>query len=351
MINFNKIKKEYSAILEKLSDPEIFSNDREKAKKLSKRKSYLDPIVEKIKEIEKAQKKQKENKEIINGDDKELKKLAQEENKELEEKIKKLKKEIKEIVKNKNNFQGRPILVEIRAGAGGEEAALFAAELYTMYSKYAKNKGWKLKVLNSNKTELEGLKEISVEIKGKNVYPNMKYEGGVHRVQRIPETEKSGRIHTSTVSVAVLPKPKKAEINIDSGDIRIDRFRASGPGGQNVNRRETAIRITHLPTDITVSSQAERRQEQNKENALNLLRAKLLEKKREKRQKKMEGKRQSQIGQAERSEKIRTYNFPQDRITDHRINENWHHIEEVLNGDLDEITKALKESEEEEIIQ
>jgi len=148
-----------------------------------------------------------------------------------------------------------------------------------------------------------------------------------------------------------LPKPKKAEINIDSGDIRIDRFRASGPGGQNVNRRETAIRITHLPTDITVSSQAERRQEQNKENALNLLRAKLLEKKREKRQKKMEGKRQSQIGQAERSEKIRTYNFPQDRITDHRINENWHHIEEVLNGDLDEITKALKESEEEEIIQ
>ncbi len=351
MINFNKIKKEYSAILEKLSDPEIFSNDREKAKKLSKRKSYLDPIVEKIKEIEKAQKKQKENKEIINGDDKELKKLAQEENKELEEKIKKLKKEIKEIVKNKNNFQGRPILVEIRAGAGGEEAALFAAELYTMYSKYAKNKGWKLKVLNSNKTELEGLKEISFEIKGKNVYPNMKYEGGVHRVQRIPETEKSGRIHTSTVSVAVLPKPKKAEINIDSGDIRIDRFRASGPGGQNVNRRETAIRITHLPTDITVSSQAERRQEQNKENALNLLRAKLLEKKREKRQKKMEGKRQSQIGQAERSEKIRTYNFPQDRITDHRINENWHHIEEVLNGDLDEITKALKESEEEEIIQ
>ncbi len=350
MIDLKKIKKEYEAILKELSDPEIFSNNPEKAKKLGKRKSYLDPIVERIKKIEQAQKKKKGNEEIIKEDDEELKKLAKESNKKMENEIEELKEEIKEIVKNKNNFQGRPILVEIRAGAGGEEAALFAAELYNMYSKYAKEKDWKLKILNSNKTELEGLKEISFELRGKEVYPNMKHEAGVHRVQRIPETEKSGRIHTSTVSVAVFPKPKKAEIKIDPSKIEIDRFRASGPGGQNVNKRETAIRITHIPTGITVSSQTERRQEQNKENALNLLRAKILEEKREKRRKKIEGKRQSQIGHAERSEKIRTYNFPQDRITDHRINKNWHHIEEVMDGDLNQITKTLKESEEEEII-
>ncbi|MFW6282733.1 MAG: PCRF domain-containing protein, partial [Minisyncoccales bacterium] len=243
MISFKEIKEEYNKILKKLSNPEIFSNNQEKAKKLGKRKSYLEPIVERIKKIEKAQKEKKENKEIINGNDKELKELAKKSNKKIEQRIQRLKNEIKEIVKNENNFPGRPILIEIRAGTGGKEAALFAAELYKMYSKYAKKKNWSLKILNSNKTDLEGLKEISFEIRGKNVYPNIKYEAGVHRVQRIPETEKSGRIHTSTVSVAILPKPKKAEIKIDPSNIRIDRFRASGPGGQSVNTSNSAVRV------------------------------------------------------------------------------------------------------------
>ncbi len=240
---------------------------------------------------------------------------------------------------------GEAVIIEIRAGAGGSEAGLFAADLYRMYSKFAGSQGWKLKVLNSHPTELGGFKEVIFELSGGNVFSQLQYEGGVHRVQRIPLTEKSGRIHTSTASVAVLPKPKKATIKIKSEDLKIDTYRASGPGGQYVNRRETAVRITHLPSGIVVTSQTERNQLQNKENALAVLEAKLHEIKEIQEIEKLGEKRKAQIKGAQRADKIRTYNFPQDRVTDHRIQKKFHDIESILNGKLGPITKALSKSE------
>jgi len=233
------------------------------------------------------------------------------------------------------------IIMEIRAGAGGGEAALFAADLFKMYSKYAALQNWKQKTLDSHLTELGGIKQITFEVKGKDVFSKMKYEAGVHRVQRIPETEKSGRIHTSTATVAVLPKPKIAEINIRHDQVKIDYYRASGPGGQNVNKRDTAVRITHMPTGLVITSQTERSQLQNKENALAILSARLLEKKQQEKVSKLGGERKAQIGWAMRAEKIRTYNFPQDRVTDHRIKKKWHNIEDIMNGKLDKMIKTL----------
>lgn len=243
------------------------------------------------------------------------------------------------------------VIIEIRAGTGGTEAALFAADLFRMYSKYAFSQGWKQKVLTSIPAESGGFKEIIFELtpfqragEEKNIFSKMQYEGGVHRVQRIPVTEKSGRIHTSTASVAILPKPKKAEIKIRPEDLKIDFYRASGPGGQNVNKRETAVRITHLHTNITASSQTERNQLQNKENAMAILEAKLLEKKEVEDFETMGEKRKAQIKWAKRAEKIRTYNFPQDRVTDHRIKKSFHDIEGIMDGKLEPIIKSLAKS-------
>ena len=233
------------------------------------------------------------------------------------------------------------VIIEIRAGTGGEEAALFAADLFRMYSKYALNQGWKQKVLDSRPTEIGGLKEIIFELKNEDVFLKMQYEGGVHRVQRIPVTEKSGRIHTSTASVAVLPKPKETASKIRPEDLKIDFYRASGPGGQYVNRRETAVRITHLPSGLVVTSQTERNQLQNKENALAILEARLQEMKETQELEKLSEKRRSQIQWAQRAEKIRTYNFPQDRVTDHRIKKSFHDIEAIMAGKLDPLIKAL----------
>jgi peptide chain release factor 1 len=238
------------------------------------------------------------------------------------------------------------VIVEIRAGAGGEEAALFTADLFKMYSKYAQSQFWQQKVLDSRPTELGGFKEIILELRNGDVFSKMKYEAGVHRVQRIPETEKSGRIHTSTASVAILPKPKKAEIKINPRDLKIDFYGASGPGGQYVQKRHTAVRIAHLPTGIVVTSQTERNQLQNKENAMSILEARLLEKKRVEEEEKISGERKSQIGWAKRAEKIRTYNFPQDRVTDHRIKKSWHNIEEIMAGNLDSVISALQKSDQ-----
>ena len=234
------------------------------------------------------------------------------------------------------------VIIEIRAGTGGEEAALFAGNLFRMYSKYASLQGWKQKVLDSHPTELGGFKEIIFEIKNGDVFSKIQYEGGVHRVQRIPKTEKSGRVHTSTATVAILPKPKETEIKIKPEEIRVDYYRASGPGGQYVNRRETAVRITHLPTGLAVTSQTERNQLQNKENAMSILAARLLEKKEQEKESKIAGKRKIQIGWAKRAEKIKTYNFPQDRLTDHRIKKTWHGLEEIMDGKLDKIINALQ---------
>ena len=242
-------------------------------------------------------------------------------------------------------MESQSIIMEIRAGAGGDEAALFVADLFRMYSRYAQNQGWKQKILESNPTPIGGFKQIVFSLNGKDVWEQMKHEAGVHRIQRIPKTEKGGRIHTSTASVAVLLKPQKTQIKIKPEDLRIDIYKSSGPGGQNVNKRETAVRITHIPTGIVVSSQTERNQFQNKENAMAILEAKLLEKEQREEAKKIEGERKAQIGWAMRAEKIRTYNFPQDRITDHRINKKWHNIEAIMDGNLEPIVKAFQKSE------
>jgi len=234
------------------------------------------------------------------------------------------------------------VVIEIRAGTGGEEAALFASDLFEMYSKYAQSQGWKRKVIRSHPTDLGGVKEIVFELKNGDVFSKMQYEAGVHRVQRIPRTEKSGRIHTSTATVAVLPKIGQAKIKLNPQNLKIDRYGASGPGGQYVNKRETAIRITHLPTGIVATSQNERNQFKNKENAMEILKAKLLEAKKGKKLKKRREERKDQIGEAKRVEKIRTYNFPQDRITDHRINKSWHRIEKIMDGKMGKMIKTLQ---------
>lgn len=237
----------------------------------------------------------------------------------------------------------KAIIIEIRAGVGGDEAALFASDLFRMYTRYAQNKNWSVVVLHENKNEIDGFKEVVFEIKGEEAYQDLKYEAGVHRVQRIPKTEKSGRIHTSTITVAVLPKVNAAEVNLNPSDVKIETTKASGPGGQYVNKRMTAVRAVHTPTGIVVTCQTERSLQQNKEQAMSVLATKLLEEERKKKISEIEGKRREQIGHADRGEKIRTYNFPQDRITDHRINKKWHNIEGFLNGKIDKMIKQLKQ--------
>ena len=345
MDSLEKTRKEYEEVLNQLSDPGLIS-DWEKFEELSKKKKKLEDIIKKQEEIEEIQKRIEESKGILKaGEDPELTTLAESELSQLQEKEEALKRELNE---NGHISESRSVIVEIRAGAGGDEATLFAGDLFKMYSKLATIEGWKQKTLNSHPTELGGLKEIIFELKPSSkkddVFSKMKYEGGVHRVQRIPETEKSGRIHTSTATVAVLVKPGATDIKIKPDEIKIDLYKSSGPGGQNVNKRETAVRITHLPTGIVVSSQNERNQLQNKENALSILSARLLEKKQEEEEQKIGGRRKTQIGGAKRAEKIRTYNFPQNRITDHRIKKSWHDIESIMEGKMDKIIKDLQKN-------
>lgn len=344
--NIEELKKEYSKILEQLSDPELISN-WEKFEELTLRKNHLEKIIEKDKELKDFKNKIEENKSIISaGEDPELVSLAETEILQFQKRERTLEEELKNLLKeNKKKDSIRAVIIEIRAGAGGKEAALFAADLFKMYSKYGQLLNWKQRILNSHSTEIGGYKEIIFELKDGDVFSKMKYEGGVHRVQRIPETEKSGRTHTSTATIAVLPKPKRTEIKIKSDDLKIDHYRASGPGGQYVNKRETAVRITHLPTGIVVTSQTERNQLQNKENALSILEAKILEKKEKEEAEKIGSKRKAQIGRAQRAEKIRTYNFPQDRVTDHRIKKSFHNLDGIMAGRLDPIIEALRKNE------
>ncbi len=341
------LKKEYGEILEEISDPDIIS-DWEKFENLSRRKKKLETIIEKEEDLSKIRREEEENKNIISvEDDPELISLAEGELAMVRERKVSLEEELKKLIEtiDEEEIPKRTgsVIIEIRAGAGGDEAALFAENLYRMYSRYAQNKGWNQKILDSNRTEIGGLKEIIFELKNGDVYSHMQYEGGVHRVQRVPETEKGGRIHTSTASVIVLLKPKKGKVKISPADLKVDTYKATGPGGQYVNKRESAIRITHIPTNTIVTSQTERSLDQNRENAMAILEARILESMERKQLEKTQKERASQVSSSDRSEKIRTYNFPQNRITDHRIQKRWSNIEDVMNGELDPIIESLQE--------
>jgi len=349
MTDIKSIKEEYDNLLTQLSNPELISN-WEKFETISKKKETLEKAMAKQEELKGLENKIKENELIIAaGDDPELTSLAESEIVQLKEKRKVLEKELSVLSEVKSASSGQEndfsaVIIEIRAGTGGEEAALFAVDLFKLYTRYAKYQGWKAKILDSRVTEMGGFKEVIFELKDGNVYSKMKYEAGVHRVQRIPKTEKSGRVHTSTATVAVLPKPKITEIKIKPEELKIDFYCASGPGGQYVQKRHTAVRITHLPTSLIVTSQTERNQAQNKENALSILEAKLLEMKRDKEEMKIARERKTQIGWAKRAEKIRTYNFPQNRVTDHRIKKSWQNLDEIIEGKLNSIISTLKKS-------
>lgn len=344
-MNFEDLKKEYNEINLALSNPQFITDKNEYAK-LSKRFSILEKVIERIKRKETIEKELKENEEILKTEKNEgFVNLIEEEIKKLKKEKNETEKQIELMILGNDKNDEYSVLIEIRAGAGGEESALFAQTLFEMYQKFSQKMCWEIDVFDSRKTDLGGFREIFFEIRGKKVREWLKYEGGVHRVQRIPDTEKHGRIHTSTVSVAVLEKPKEKDIEINPQDLKIETFRASGPGGQYVNKRESAIRIIHIPSGIVVASQVARTQVENRENAFSILRAKLFERKKEEEEKKLGATRKSQIGKSMRSEKIRTYNFPQDRITDHRIKKSWGHIEEILNGNLEKMVEDLKNQE------
>lgn len=317
--------------------------DLKKRTALAKRYAELEAILELYARIAKIGTEMHSNESLIaSGEDTALAELAQEEIAQLRAQKEKAEKELMELVSPNIYAKYKSAIIEIRAGTGGEEAALFAGSLYRMYMRYAQRKGWDFALIDSNQTSLGGFKEIIFEITGKGVYNDIRHESGVHRVQRIPDTEKQGRIHTSTVSVAVLPQAEESDVTINPSDIRMETYRAGGAGGQNVNKVETAVRLIHIPTGFIVASQAERSQARNKQKAMQILQAKISQAQKEKEQEERGKLRKEQIGTADRSEKIRTYNFPQDRVTDHRAKLNWHNIEGILDGDIDTMLTDIK---------
>ena len=332
------VEKRYEELNQKISDPEVIANQSE-WQKLMKEHAEIQELVEKYREYKKVSQNIEDLKEML--DDKEMHDLAQMELDENREKLPKIEEELKLLLVPKDPNDDKNVIVEIRGGAGGEESSLFAGDLFRMYSMYAEKKRWKLDVVNLNETELGGIKEVTFIISGKGAYSRLKFESGVHRVQRVPDTESSGRIHTSTATVAVLPEVSDVEIEINPSDLKVDTFRASGAGGQHVNKTESAIRITHIPTGVIVECQTERSQIQNRETALSMLRSKLYEAELEKQTREQSDARRSQVGSGDRSEKIRTYNFPQGRITDHRIGLSMYQVDSFLNGDIDEMIDAL----------
>lgn len=340
---YEDIKKKFTEASESLQKEEITSNPKMVAE-VSKIYSDLKEIVDLIFELEKIQKNIKENVEIIAlKEDEDLVKMAEEELASLNQQEKVLKNEIDEYLNPADPNNKKNIIMEIRAGTGGDESALFSAELFRMYSKYAEKNGWKVSILHSSRIGIGGFKEIILEIKGKDAFKFFKYEGGTHRVQRTPETEKMGRVHTSTVTVVVLPEAEEVDLEIKNEDLRIDTYAASGPGGQCVNTTNSAVRITHVPTNTVVQCQDQKSQHQNKEKALQILRSRLLSKIEDEKLSQESADRKKQVGSGDRSEKIRTYNFPQDRITDHRIKKSWSQINNILEGNLEDIIQSLQD--------
>lgn len=340
--NLQAVENRYEQIGVELTRPEVVT-DNELFRKLMKEHSEITPIVEKYREYRTACDNEAEAREILDDSsaDKELKELAEEELLEAKEQQSALAEELKILLLPKDPNDQKNVIVEIRGGAGGEEAALFAASLFRLYSMYAESKRWNIEVTNINETELGGCKEVSFVVEGEGAYSRLKYESGVHRVQRVPDTETQGRIHTSTATVAVMPEADDVEIDINPSDLKIDTFRSSGAGGQHINKTSSAIRVTHIPSGMVVECQDERSQHKNKEKALRVLRARLFDIAQREHEDAIASDRKSQVGTGDRSERIRTYNFPQGRLTDHRIGLTLYRLDSVMNGDIDEVIDAL----------
>ena len=339
------VKENFKELTDKLTNPEVIANQAE-FQRLAKKRSEMESIVNAYDEYTSMLKKLKDAESMVESEtDPELKELAELEVSELKPQIEKMEGQLKLLLIPKDEDDQKNTILEIRAGTGGEEAALFAADLYRMYTRYAEKQGWKCELMSMNDTGLGGIKEVVFSIQGNGVFGKLKFESGVHRVQRVPETEAGGRIHTSAATVAVLPEAEEVDVQIDENDLRVDVFRASGPGGQCVNRTDSAVRITHLPTGLVVSCQDEKSQHKNKAKAIRILRARLFDKVKEEKDSARAENRRNQVGSGDRSERIRTYNFPQQRLTDHRINLTLYKLDEVMEGNLEEIIDALIEAD------
>jgi peptide chain release factor 1 len=337
-----QVKERFEEVTTAMSDPAVY-DDPDRYTELTKEHSDLKDLVELYDEWKDTKKQIKGNKELIEeGDDVEITEMAEAENKELKPRLEQLEEDIKFKLIPKDPDDSKNVIVELRAGTGGDEAAIFAGDLFDMYRRYADKKGWKLNLLSLSESEKGGYKELTFGLEGDEVYGAMKYESGVHRVQRVPETETQGRVHTSAASVAVLPEVEDVDVEINSADLRVDTFRASGAGGQHVNKTDSAVRITHEPSGIVVECQQERSQHKNKSKAMKMLRSKIYEIKEEQQRKERDKERQNQISTGDRSAKIRTYNFPQSRLTDHRINLTVYNLEDIMKGEIDEIIEALR---------
>jgi peptide chain release factor 1 len=335
-----EIERRYEELERLVADPAIIANRREYAK-LARERAQLEPVVEGYRERQRLERDIAEHRELLQDADAEMREMARGELPAIEAGLDALDQRLKVLLVPRDPNDERNTVLEIRAGTGGDEAALFGAELFRMYSRYAERRGWRVEVLSSSATGIGGLKEVIALVQGDGAFSRLKFEGGVHRVQRVPVTETQGRIHTSAVTVAVLPEAEDVEIDLPEKDLRIDVFRSSGPGGQSVNTTDSAVRVTHLPTGLVVTCQDEKSQHKNKAKALKILRARLLDRAHQEQQASIAANRKAMVGSGDRSEKIRTYNFPQSRITDHRVNVTLHQLDRVLDGDLDPIVDAL----------